>query len=144
LSSIRTLVADDYEGWRRQTCLLLQAKPELQVIGEASDGSEAVQKAEELNPDLILLDIGLPRLNGIEAARRIRQVSPNSQIIFLSQDNSQDVVDAALSTGALGYVHKTHAPNDLLRAIDAVLQGKQFVSSMSDRSIAEMGSVAPD
>ena len=97
---IRILIVDDYENWRRQVRLLLQARPEWQVICEASDGSEAVQKAEELKPDLILLDIGLPTLNGIEVARRIRQLSPNSKIVFLSQDNSLDVVQVALSTGA--------------------------------------------
>jgi chemotaxis response regulator CheB len=92
------------------------------------DGSEAIQKAEALKPDLIVLDIGLPKLNGIEAARRIRQLSPSSKIIFLSQYNSLDVVQAALSTGALGYVHKTDANSVLLPAVEAVLRGKQFVS----------------
>ena len=94
-----------------------------------SDGLEAVQKAEELRPDLIVLDIGLPKLNGIEAARRIRQVSPNSKIVFLTMDNSPDVAQAALSTGAQGYVHKARAQSDLLPAIDAVLRGEQFVSN---------------
>jgi len=75
-SSIRILIADDFRGWRLQNSLLLQARPEWQVVAEALDGSEAVQKAEELKPDLILLDIGLPKLNGIEAALRIRQLSP--------------------------------------------------------------------
>jgi CheY-like chemotaxis protein len=128
-SSIRILLADDYEGWRRQVRLLFQARPEWQVIAEALDGPEAIQKAEELKPDLIVLDIGLPKLNGIEAARRIRQFSPSSKIVFLSLYNSPDVVQAALSTGALGYVRKTDARNELLAAVDAVLQGEQFVSS---------------
>jgi CheY-like chemotaxis protein len=83
----------------------------------------------DLKPDLIVLDIGLPKLNGIEAARRIRQLSPSSKIIFLSQNNDRDIVQVALSTGALGYVHKTQARSDLLPAIEAVLQGRQFVSS---------------
>ncbi len=129
LSSIRILVVDDYEGWRRQACLLLQAYPELQVICEASDGSEAVQKAEELRPDLILLDIGLPKLNGLEAARQIRKLAPESKILFLTQESSADVVQEALSLGALGYVVKAHAGTELLAAVQAVLQGKQFVSS---------------
>src|SRR5258708_2171992 len=93
--SIRILIADDYEGWRRQVRLLFQARPEWQVIDEASDGSEAVQKAEELKPDLILLDISLPKLNGIEAARRIRRLSPSSKIVFLSQNKDLDIVRAA-------------------------------------------------
>jgi DNA-binding NarL/FixJ family response regulator len=123
------LVADDFEGWRRQVRSLLRARPEWQVIAEASDGLEAVQKAEELKPDLILLDIGLPKLNGIEGARRIRQLSPRSKIVFLSLYNSLDVVQAALGTGALGYVLKSDARSELLPAVDAVLRSKQFVSS---------------
>jgi len=129
LSPIRILVTDDFEDWRRQVRLLFQARPQWQIIAEASDGSEAVQKAEDLKPDLIVLDIGLPKLNGIEAARRIRHLSPSSTIVFLSQNNDPDVVRAALSTGALGYVQKTDVRSDLLPAIEAVLQGRQFVSS---------------
>ena len=104
-------------------------RPEFQVIGEASDGSEAVLKTDALRPDLIVLDIGLPKLNGIEAARRIRQLPSSSKIVFLSLYNSPDVVQAALSTGALGYVRKTDAQSELLLAVDAALRGKKFVSS---------------
>ncbi len=129
MSLIRVLVVDDFKDWPRQVRLLLQSRPECQVIAEASDGSEAVQKAEELKPDLIVLDVGLPNLSGIEAARQIRQRSPNSQIIFLSQNSDLDVVRAALGTGALGYVRKIDAERELLPAVDAVLRGKQFVSS---------------
>jgi DNA-binding NarL/FixJ family response regulator len=126
---IRVLVVDDFENWRRQVHSLLQARPAWQVIAEAADGSEAVQKAEDLKPDLILLDIGLPKLSGIEAARRIRQISPRSKIIFLSQNSDRDIVLAALSAGGLGYVLKTDAGRELLPAVDAVLAGKQFFSS---------------
>ena len=129
MSLIRILVVDDFKDWLRQVRLLLQSRPECQVIAEASDGSEAVQKAEELKPDLIVLDVGLPTLSGIEAARQIRQRSPNSKIIFLSQNSDLDVVRAALGTGALGYVRKINAGRELLPAMDAVLGGKQFVSS---------------
>lgn len=141
LPSIRILITDDSADWRRQLRLALQARPEWQIISEASDGLEAVQKAQDLKPEIILLDIGLPRLNGIEAARQIRQLSPNSKIVFLSLNNDLDVVWAALSTGALGYVHKTDARLELLPAVDAVLRGKQFVSrsakgnNFSDTSI---------
>ena len=128
-SPICILVVDDYEDWRRQTCRLLQGRPEFRVVCEAADGSEAVQRAEELKPDLILLDIGLPLLNGIEAAQQIRRLSPNSKIAFVSLYDSPDVVQAALSTGALGYVRKTDAASELLTAVDAVLSGKRFVSS---------------
>jgi len=129
LSSIRILITDDFKDWRRQVHLLLHARPTWQVIAEAADGSEAVQKAEELKPNLILLDIGLPKLNGIQAARQIRQRSPNSKIIFLSQNSDLDIVRAALGTGALGYVRKIDARRELLLAMDAVLRGEQFISS---------------
>jgi DNA-binding NarL/FixJ family response regulator len=129
LASIRILITDDYTDWRRQVRLLLQARPEWQVISEASDGLEAVGKAQELKPEIILLDIGLPKLNGIEAARQMRQVSPSSKIIFLSQNNDLDIVRAALGTGALGYVRKIDAGRELLSAVDAVLRGEQFISS---------------
>ena len=109
--------------------MLLQPRPDCQVIAEASDGLEAVQKAEDLKPDLVLLDIGLPKLDGIEAARQIRQRSPSSKIVFLSQNNDLDVVRAALGTGALGYVRKIDAGRELLPAVDAVLRGEQFSSN---------------
>jgi DNA-binding NarL/FixJ family response regulator len=108
---------------------MLRARSEWQIVAEASDGFEAVQKVEELKPDIILLDIGLPKLNGIEVARRIRQLSPNSKIIFLSQHHDLDIVRAALSSGVLGYVRKTDAQDELLPSVDAVLRGTQFVSS---------------
>jgi DNA-binding NarL/FixJ family response regulator len=127
--AIRILVADDYDIWRHKLCLLLHARPELQVICEASDGEEAVRKAEELRPDLVLLEVGLPDLNGIEAARQIRQRSPNSKIIFVSQHHSQNVVQVALNAGALGFVYKARARSELFPAIDAVLQGRLFVTS---------------
>ena len=129
LPSIRILIVDDYKDWRSFVRLLVLMRPEWQIVCEVSDGSEAVQKAEELRPDLIVLDIGLPKLDGIEAARQIRQVSPNSKIVFLTMDNSPDVVQTALSTGAQGYVHKARAQSDLLPAIDTVLRGEQFVSN---------------
>ena len=125
---VRVLVVDDYEPFRRFVCSTLGKRPDLQVIGEASDGLEAIHKAEELQPDLIVLDIGLPTLNGIEAARRIRKLSPESKILFVSQESSADVVQEALRTGALGYVVKTHAGIELLAAVEAVGQGKQFFS----------------
>jgi DNA-binding NarL/FixJ family response regulator len=128
-SSVRILVVDDFEPWRRSASSLLREKPELQVVGEASDGLQAVQKAVELKPDLILLDIGLPSLNGIEAARQIRELVPESKIIFLTQESSAEVMQEALTVGASGYVVKTMAGSQLLTAIEAVLLGKRFVSS---------------
>jgi DNA-binding NarL/FixJ family response regulator len=129
-STIRVLVVDDYEPFRRFLCSVLGKNPALQIVCEVSDGLEAVQKAEELKPDLILLDIGLPTLNGIEVARRIRTLIPESKIIFVSQESSPDVVQAALSLGAWGYVVKAKAGTDLVAAVEAVLLGKRFVSSI--------------
>jgi CheY-like chemotaxis protein len=100
----------------------------LRVIGVASDGLEALQKAEELQPDLIVLDIGLPSLNGIEAARQIRKLSPKSKILFVSQESSADIVQGALGTGAQGYVLKSDAGRELLKGVNAVLRGERFVS----------------
>ena len=128
-SSIRVLVVDDFEPFRRFVSLALQNRPDLQVICEASDGLEAVQRAEELQPDLVLLDIGLPKLNGIEAARRMRRVAPQSKILFFSEHSSPDMVREALSTGACGYVVKTDAGHDLLTAVDTVLRGEQFIGT---------------
>ena len=128
-SPVTVLVVDDHELFRRFVCLMLGDRPELQIGGEAPDGLEAVGKAEELRPDLILLDIGLPTLNGIEAARRIRKLSPESKILFLSQESSADVVQEAFRLGALGYVAKTDAGSELLTAVNAVLRGETFASS---------------
>jgi CheY-like chemotaxis protein len=99
----------------------------MQSIVEASDGEEAIELAQTLQPDLILLDIGLPKLNGIEAARRIRDLSPRSKIIFLSQESSVDIVQAAFSAGASGYVVKVDAGSELLTAVHVVLRGEEFV-----------------
>ena len=128
-SSIRVLVVDDLEPFRRFVCSKLEQRPDLQVIGEALDGLEAVRKAQELQPDLILLDIGLPKLDGLEAAKRIRQVAPDAAIIFLTQNRDRDVVRAALRTGARGYVLKTDAGSELLTGVARVLGGDDFVSS---------------
>lgn len=126
-SVIRVLIVEDFQPFRQFVCSTLGLRPDLQVIGEAIDGPEAVQKALELKPDLILLDIGLPTMNGIEVARRIRTLIPESKIIFLSQESSAEVVKEALSTGAQGYVVKAKAGSQLLAAVDAATCGKQPV-----------------
>jgi DNA-binding NarL/FixJ family response regulator len=123
---LKILVVEDYEPFRRHICLSLQQRPEFQVT-QASNGLEAVQKAKELQPDLILMDIGLPKLNGIEAAKRIRRLAPHAKLLFVSQESDSDVVQETFRLGARGYVHKALA-RDLLPAIEAVLQGKRFVS----------------
>jgi DNA-binding NarL/FixJ family response regulator len=127
--TIRVLVVEDYEPWRRFISTTLQKQPELEISGQVSDGLEAVQQAKELQPDLILLDVGLPTINGIETARRIREVSPASKILFVSETQSPEIAKEALNTGAGGYVLKSDAASDLLPAIKAVLQGKRFISA---------------
>jgi two-component system nitrate/nitrite response regulator NarL len=129
LSSIRVLVVDDFEPFREFVRSTLTRISELRVIGQVSDGLEAVQKAAELKPDLILLDISLPSLNGLEAARQIRKLLPESKIIFLSQESSAEVMQEALGLGAWGYIVKTRAGSDLLAAVESVISGKRFVSS---------------
>jgi DNA-binding NarL/FixJ family response regulator len=137
-ASVRVMVVEDHEKWRHFFSTALQKEPELQVIAELSDGLKAVQKVEELQPDLILLDIGLPTMNGIEAARRIREVSPASKILFISENRSFDIVKEALSTGARGYILKSDAASELMPAVKAVLEGKRFVSaSFSGHDLVE-------
>ena len=121
-------MVDDFEEFRRLVCSTLKKRPNLPVICEASDGFEAVRKAEELQPDLILLDIGLPTLDGFTAARQIRKLAPESKIIFVSIESSPDMVQEAFSLGALGYVLKTRIRSDLLVAVEAALEGRQFIS----------------
>ena len=125
---VRVLVAEDFASFRDFIGSKLSLRPNLQIIGKVCDGQEAVQKAAELKPDLILLDIGLPKLDGIKAARQIRNFAPKSKIIFVSQESSPEVVKEALSLGTCGYVLKSKAESDLLVAVEAVLEGRQFVS----------------
>jgi DNA-binding NarL/FixJ family response regulator len=128
MTIIRILVVDDHAVVRRVICSLLGSDPTLNVICQTADGEGAVQKAKELQPDLVLLDISLPGISGIEAGRRIRRVSPDSQIIFLSQHDSLQMVEDALRAGGHGYVTKMDAGAELLNAIRTVSEGKRFVS----------------
>lgn len=129
MAPIRILVVDDFETWRGFVLSMLQKVWRFRVISDVADGLEAVQKAQELKPDLILLDIALPKLNGMEAARQIRGLSPESKILFLSQESDPEVVRHALSIGAHGYVLKTDADSEMLAAVEAVARGEHFLSS---------------
>jgi DNA-binding NarL/FixJ family response regulator len=135
MAMLRVLVVEDFAPFRRFICSTLGKRADLQVIGEASDGLEGVQKAGKLKPDLILLDIGLPTLNGIDAARRIRELAPESKIIFLTQESSPDIVQEAFGLGAWGYVVKTKAASELLAAVESVISEKQFVGSMQPNTV---------
>lgn len=120
--SATVLIVDDFAGWRTQVRRILETRPELTIVGEAYDGPAAVEKAAEIQPDIIVLDITLPALNGIEAAKLIRQQSPNSAIVFLTQNDDQDIREAALAVGSAAYVLKVNAGRDLCTAIDACLR----------------------
>jgi CheY-like chemotaxis protein len=140
----KILIVDDFEEYRVFLQSTLQKSSEFRTIWQAADGLEAVRQAEALQPDLVLLDIGLPRVNGIEAARRIQKVSPNSKILFVSQEFSQVVVEQTLLLGAHGYLWKSDTTRELLLAVHEVLQGRQFVSSsVRSRTIGKTSFVSP-
>ena len=122
------LIVEDFEPFRTFVRRTLEQRPEFQIV-QASDGLEAIDKAQELQADLILMDIGLPRLNGIEACKRIRKIAPRTQILFLSQESDSGVVQETFRLGARGYVYKPFAFSHLLPAIDVVLWGRRFLSS---------------
>ena len=124
---LRILVVEDHAPFRRLTCTALRRQAEFEIV-EAVDGLEAIRKAEDLQPDLILLDINLPGMHGFEVAKRILPLVPQARVLFLSQEGSPDIVQEALSLGALGYVQKLSAATDLLPAVEAVLAGRRFVS----------------
>lgn len=124
----RILAVEDFVPHRLLVESLLHGQPDLRMIGEVSDGLTAVEKAQELKPDVVLMDIGLPGLNGLEAARRIREVVPDAKIVFLTQESSPEIIQEALHLGAVGYVLKSDVETDLVPALYAAVQGKQFVS----------------
>jgi CheY-like chemotaxis protein len=134
-------VVEDHEAVRRFICSELQGRAEFRVVGEASNGLDGVQKAQELQPDIILLDVGLPKLNGLEAARQLSSLVPNARVLFLSLESSARIMQEAFRLGAWGYVHKMRAQLDLLPAVDAVLDGRRFVSS--DMTFGESQNVEP-
>ena len=126
---VRILVVDDFDPWRRFVSSTFQQRKDLQILLEVSDGPEAIYCGEDLRPDLVVLDIGLPNLNGIEAARRIFRFVPGTKIIFVSEERSAEIADEALRTGGSAYVVKSHAAGELLRSIEAALQGNRFTST---------------
>jgi DNA-binding NarL/FixJ family response regulator len=131
----RIVVVDDFRGWRQTVSKIVEQLPDFEVVGEAADGEEAVQLAEQLKPDLIVLDIGMPKLNGVEAAKRIFHVSPASKVIFLSQENDLDTIQAVLSLGASAYVNKiqarTQLPGAITTALDPVVAAPQPILANS-------------
>jgi DNA-binding NarL/FixJ family response regulator len=134
MSPIRILLVEDFIPYRNLIVKLLSKNPDLCVISEIDDGIEAVEQAQRLRPDLILMDIGLPRLNGLAAARQIFGLVPTAKIVYLTQMTDVDVVEEALSTGAAGYVLKHEAEHVLLAALATILKGNRFVSSGLSRN----------
>ena len=128
MRKIRILLADDHKLMRSGLRVLLEQQPDLVVIGEASDGREAVALANSLKPDVLVMDIGMPNLNGIEAAAQVTQVHPEIAIVMLSMHSDESYVLRALKAGAKGYLLKDSAESDLLRAVHAVGEGKSLFS----------------
>lgn len=144
---LRILIADDHEVVRRGLAALLQAQEGWEVCAEASDGREAVEKAKQLKPDFVILDIGMPNLNGLAATRQLAQYDPNFKIIVLTITDSDQVIREALDAGARGFVLKSDAVRDLVSAIEALQRGQMFftprVNEMVLAGFLEKGTVAP-
>jgi CheY-like chemotaxis protein len=139
-SAIRIILVEDFLPYRTLISSLFARTPDLRVVAEASNGTEAVEKTQQLTPDLVLMDIGLPELNGLEAAQQIRNLVPTAKIVFLTEQADADMVREALNLGAMGYILKRRAETDLLAALSAVLQGRHFVSSgLSQDGFASTG-----
>lgn len=128
MSLTKILVVDDFVPWHHFVLQLLESEADLNVICLAADGLEAVQKAQELQPDVVLMDVNLPVLDGVEAARRIRVLCPLSKILFVSEQRSLEVIEAAFSLGASGYILKTDSYSDLILGVRAAVHDQQFVS----------------
>jgi len=135
--SYRVLVVDDFEPWRRHVRSTLGESSRWRIVGEAVDGADAIEKAAALRPDLVLLDVGLPMVNGIEAARRILAHNPNIKILFVSEHQSWEIAEAALCTGARGYICKSDSGRELSPAMDAIVEGRRFVAARFGGRVVE-------
>jgi DNA-binding NarL/FixJ family response regulator len=127
MSKVRILVVDDVAFWRKFVCSVLRIEPLFEIICEAVDGNQAFVMAGRLQPTVALLDVGLPKLSGIDAAIAIRRLAPNTRIVFLSDQRDPDIVQAALQV-AHGYVLKSDAAMDLVSAIHSAVRGETFIS----------------
>src|SRR2546430_1392017 len=129
MATFRIFIADDHEVVRKGLCSLLQAQPDWEVCGEAADGREAVEKAQQLKPDVVILDIGMPSLNGLEATRQILKTNPHAKVLILTLHDSDQVVREVLNAGARGFLLKSDAARDLVAAVEALRRDKTYFSS---------------
>jgi DNA-binding NarL/FixJ family response regulator len=136
---VRILVADDHEVIRRGVRALLAAGKDCEICGEAVDGQDAVEKARQLRPDLIIMDVSMPNLNGLEATRAIRRSLPGTQILILTQHDSQEMMRQALNAGARGFVVKSSVAHDLLNAVEAARRGESFFDSTVVPKVSSSG-----
>jgi two-component system response regulator NreC len=137
MKTIRILLADDHTVMRSGLRVLLERQTGLQVVGEASDGREAVELARKLSPDVAVMDIAMPQLNGLDATRQITSRDPNTAVVILSMHSDEGYVVRALKAGARGYLMKDSAEADLITAIRAVCDGKAFFSPAISKMLAE-------
>ena len=137
MSELRILIADDHELIRRGVRTLLEAEPGWKVVAEASDGQEAFEKAKETKPEIVVLDIGMPRLSGLEAARRLKRTLPQIKVLILTMHDSERLAWEVLNAGALGYVTKSDTARDLIIAIEALRRDKTFFTPKVDRIILD-------
>ena len=129
MAAFRIFIADDHEVVRKGLCALLQAQPDWEVCGEAADGREAVEKAQQMKPDVVILDIGMPSLNGLEATRQILKTNPHAKVLILTLHDSDQVVREVLNAGARGFLLKSDAARDLFTAVDALRRNLSFFSN---------------
>lgn len=137
MKPVRLLIADDHSIVRRGLRALLESQPGWEVCGEAVDAREAIEKAKQLRPDVVIMDISMPGLNGLEATRRIIRSAPQIQVLVLTVHDSPEIIDRALAAGARGYVLKSDADRDLVAAVEAVRQRKSFFTPMVAEMILE-------
>jgi DNA-binding NarL/FixJ family response regulator len=137
VNMLRILIADDHEVARRGVRSLLEAHPGWEVCGEAKDGREAVECANKMKPDLVLLDIGMPSLNGLDAARQILAASPETRILILTMHDSEQVVREVLAVGARGFLLKSDAGRDLVAAVEALQHNRTFFTTRVAQMVLE-------
>jgi two-component system NarL family response regulator len=140
---IRVLIADDQAVFRRGLLVVLSSEVDIDVVAEAEDGSEAVAKAEETTPDVVLMDVRMPRVNGIEATRQIRELMPSTRVLMLTVSDEEDDLYEAIKAGATGYLLKEISVEEVAHAIHAVMQGQSLISpSMASKLIHEFNALA--